>query len=165
VLLGRRWRLPPGVPAVLVAVPAVAMHLMFLTEQPWWPALTVAAAAAGAEVVLRVAARFVRLPREAGWAALGLIAPPLVWGTLFVAGEVRVGIGWNVHIVSGLLTLTAFTGVGTVLVTRNLRPPPPASPHAPPGDAAGSAAGGPADAAASGPASAQAGAASGWPGR
>jgi hypothetical protein len=134
VLLGRRWRLPPGVPAVLVAVPAVAMHLMFLTEDPWWPALTIAAAAAGAEVVLRLAARLVRLPREAGWATLGLVAPALVWGTLFAVEQVKVqgGVGWNVHMVSGLLTLTALTGAATVLVTRNIRAAPPAQIATPP---------------------------------
>ncbi|MET0418810.1 MAG: hypothetical protein ABW022_22575 [Actinoplanes sp.] len=125
VLLGRRWRLPIGVPAVLVAVPAAAMHLMFLSEDPWWPALTVALAAAGAEVVLRVLGRLVRLTPAAGWVVVGLLAPVLVWGTLFLVGYTRTGdIGWNVHVVTGLLTLTALTGVGTVLVARHIQVPP-----------------------------------------
>ena len=156
VLLGRRWRLPPGVPAVLVAVPAVAMHLMFLTDEPWWPALTVAAAAAGAEVTLRSAGLLLRLPREAGWVVLGLIAPVLVWGTLFVVGGIQAVVSWNIHIVSGLLTLTALTGAMTVLVTRNIRAAPrPAGSRGGPGSAGAGAAGSRGD----GPADAPAGAA------
>jgi hypothetical protein len=120
LILGRRWRLPFAVPTLLVAVPAVLMHLMFGSEEPWWPALTVAAAAAGAEVVLRLGARFTPLPAEARWAALGLVAPLIVWGALLTAAAPEVT--WNVHMVSGVLTLTAITGLLTVLVARNVRP-------------------------------------------
>jgi hypothetical protein len=131
VLLGRRWRLPIGVPALLVAVPAVAMHLMFRTGDPWWPALTIAAAAAGTEAVLRAGALLVKLPRWGAWLVLGLLAPVLLWGTLFLVGDARADIGWNVHVVSGLLTLTALTGAGTVLVVRHLQVSSPAPDRAP----------------------------------
>ena len=124
LIMGRRWRLPFAVPTLLVAVPAVLMHLMFGTEEPWWPALTVAAAAAGAEVLLRLGARFAPLPGEVRWVALGLLAPLIVWGTLLAVAAPDVT--WNVHMVSGVLTLTAITGLLTVLVARNVRPAPPA---------------------------------------
>ena len=124
LILGRRWRLPPAVPTLLVAVPALLMHLMFGSDDPWWPALTVAAAAAGAEVVLRLGALFVPLPGEVRWVALGLLAPLLVWGTLLIVAAPEVG--WNVHVVSGLLTLVAIAGLLTVLVTRNVRSAPAA---------------------------------------
>jgi hypothetical protein len=120
LLIGRRWRLPLGLPTVLVAAPAVAMHLMFFLGHPWWTTLTVAAAAAGTEVLLRVLARFVPAPREVAWLLLGLAAPPLVWGALLLAADVHGAVGWTVHIVTGLLTLTALTGGATVLVTRNI---------------------------------------------
>ncbi|MGX6600629.1 hypothetical protein ACWKSP_00610 [Micromonosporaceae bacterium Da 78-11] len=120
LILGRRWRLPIAVPTVLVAVPAVLMHLMFSTDDPWWPALTVAAAAAGTELVLRLGARFVPMPTEVRWATLGLLAPVGLWGTLFVVGEAEVGVGWNIHLVSGVLTLVAITGLVTVLIIRNV---------------------------------------------
>jgi hypothetical protein len=135
LILSRRWRLPIAVPTLLVAVPAILMHLMFATEDPWWPALTVAAAVAGTEVLLRLGSRFVPLRSEAGWIALGLLAPLLVWGTLLVAAGPEVT--WNVHMVSGVLTLTAITGLLTVLVARNVRSAPaaPVSPVSPAGPA------------------------------
>jgi hypothetical protein len=132
VLVGRRWRLPVGVPTVLVAVPALAMHAMFLSQAPvWWLPLAVAAGAALAELVLRLAALVVRLPREAAWAVTGLVAPPLVWGTLLAVADAQTGVSWNVHVVSGLLTYTSITGVLTVLVARNVQPPATAAPPAP----------------------------------
>ncbi|MEU4240210.1 hypothetical protein [Actinoplanes sp. NPDC026619] len=130
ILIGRRWRLPIGVPAVLVAVPALAMHLMFLEGDPWWASLTVALAALGIELVARVVTPL--LPPATTWAVLGLAAPPVLWGTLLLVADIEEGVGWNVHIVTGLLTYTALTGIGTVLVARNLRPPArvPAEPPA-----------------------------------
>jgi hypothetical protein len=135
VIMGRRWRLPWGVPTLLVAFPSVLMHLMFYSEEFSWPSVTVAVAAGATELVLRVADRFVRLPEfvqwpeEARWIAAGLLAPPLVWGTLVAAAAVRGEVGWNVHMISGLLTLVAFTGAATVLVTRHVQPWPAAPPR------------------------------------
>ena len=126
VIMGRRWQLPWGLPTLLVAVPAVLMRVMFGTGHPWSPALTVAVAAAATELVLRVADRFVAWPEEAGWIAAGLLAPPLVWGAVVVAGAVRHEVGWNVHMISGLLTLVAITGAVTVLITRHVQPGPAA---------------------------------------
>jgi len=124
LIIGRRWRLPIGVPTVLVAMPAVLMHLMFMSEESWWLALTVADCAAGAEAVFRVGAQVVPLPAQARWIALGLIAPPLLWGAVFVVGASTIGVGWNIHMVSGVLTMVAVAGVVTVLVTRNVRAAP-----------------------------------------
>ena len=124
LFLGRRWRLPFGVPTVLVAVPAVLMHLMFSSDDGWWMALTVAGAAAGAEVVLRVAGLAVRWSADVRWFVAGLVAPVIVWGTVLIAATRTVGVGWNVHMVSGLLTLVAMTGALTALVGRRIQPPP-----------------------------------------
>ncbi|MFF5290386.1 hypothetical protein [Paractinoplanes globisporus] len=157
ILIGRRWPVPIGVPTVLVAVPALAMHLMFLSEDPWWMSLTVAAAAAGAELVIRVVAPLVDVPASVSWLLLGLTAPPLIWGTLFLVGDIEIGVGWNVHIVTGLLTYVSLTGAATVLVARNVRPPAapsvvaaPAAAAAPASVAAPADAPAPADAAAPG---------------
>lgn len=122
VIMGRRWRLPLGVPTILVAVPAALMHLMFLSQQDWWPAITVSGAAAGAELVLRLAGRAVRWPADVRWFVAGLLAPVIVWGGLLVAAAGADEVFWNVHMVSGLLTLVAITGGLTVLVARNVRP-------------------------------------------
>ena len=65
------------------------------------------AAAAGAELVLRLAGRWVRWPSDARWFAVGLLAPLIVWGAVLIAATRTVGVGWNVHMVSGLLTLVA----------------------------------------------------------
>jgi hypothetical protein len=122
LLIGRRWRLPFGVPTVLVAVPAVLMHLMFSSDDGWWPALTVAAAAAGAELVLRLAGRAVRWLPDVRWFVVGLVAPLIVWGSMLVVADRTIGVGWNVHVVSGLLTLVAITGALTTLVARRVQP-------------------------------------------
>ncbi|WP_436529494.1 hypothetical protein [Actinoplanes sp. HUAS TT8] len=122
LMIGRRWRLPIGLPTALVSIPALLMHLMFDSEASWWPQLTVALAAPAVELVLRVADRLVSLPVTGRWIALGLIAPPAVWGAVLIVGQIRTGtVGWNIHMVSGLLTLTAFTGAATVLVTRSVQ--------------------------------------------
>ena len=129
LIMGRRWRLPVGVPTVLVAVPAVLMHLMFSSDDGWWPALTVAGAAAGAELVLRLAGRAVRWSSDVRWFVVGLVAPLIVWGAMLVVADRTVGVGWNVHMVSGLLTLVAITGGLTALVARRVQPiPAPADP-------------------------------------
>jgi hypothetical protein len=123
VLIGRRRRLPIGVPSLLVGLPAIAMHLMFLEGEPWWMPLTVALGAIGVELIARMIGPVLPVSPSAAWVLLGLVAPPLVWGALLVVADLEIGVGWNVHVVSGLLTYTALTGIGTVLVARNVRPP------------------------------------------
>jgi hypothetical protein len=123
ILLGRRWSVPIGVPTLLVAVPALAMHLMFLSDEKWWLSLTVAAAAAGVELVIRVVGPLLWTASSVSWLLLGLAGPPLVWGTVFLVADIEIGVGWNVHIVTGLLTYVSLTGAATVLVARNVRPP------------------------------------------
>jgi hypothetical protein len=126
VLIGRRWSVPIGLPTVLVAVPALAMHLMFLSDEKWWLSLTVAAAAAGVELVVRVVGPLLWTSSSVSWLLLGLAGPPLVWGTLFLVADIEIGVSWNVHIVTGLLTYVSLTGAATVLVARNVRPSAPA---------------------------------------
>ncbi len=124
ILIGRRWRLPIGLPTALIAVPAALMHLMFDSEDSWWPALTLAAASVVLEAAFRIAGRATRatLGVNARWILLGLIAPPLAWGSVLVVGGIVEGsVGFNVHMVSGLLTFTALTGVATVLVARSVQ--------------------------------------------
>jgi hypothetical protein len=124
VLIGRRWRLPIGVPTVLVAFPAFAMHLMFFSQEPeWWIPITISAATAGVELLFRLLKPIVPLPGEAGWVVLGGLAPALVWTAYFAVADAQVGVHWNVHIVTGLLTYSAIFGVVTVLVARHVRPP------------------------------------------
>ncbi|MBB4750116.1 hypothetical protein [Actinoplanes lobatus] len=119
--IGRRWPLPLGLPAALVSLIAVFMHLMFDSQRAWWPALTVAAAAIALEIVLRAVNPLVRLGANARWILFGLITPPAVWGAVLLVGKIQTGTtGFNIHIVSGLMVLTAFTGVGTVLVARSI---------------------------------------------
>src|SRR5690242_241306 len=128
ILIGRRWSVPIGVPTVLVAVPALAMHLMFLSDEKWWLSLTVAAAAAGVELVIRVVGPLLWTASSVSWLLLGLAGPPLVWGTVFLVADIEIGVGWNVHIVTGLLTYVSLTGAATVLVARNVRPPARSAP-------------------------------------
>jgi hypothetical protein len=122
IVIGRRWPLPLGLPTALVAIPAVLMHLMFDSEDPWWPALTVAATAVVLEIVFRLALLGLRLPVNARWILFGLLAPPLTWGVKLLAGRIVEGsTGFNIHMVTGLLLYTALTGVGTVLVARSVQ--------------------------------------------
>ncbi|MEV0902017.1 hypothetical protein [Actinoplanes sp. NPDC049802] len=119
--IGRRWPLPIGLPSILVGLIAVFMHLMFDSERPWWPALTVAAAAFAAEIVLRALNPLVKLGVNGRWVLFGLVTPPFVWGAVLLVGKLETGTtGFNIHMVTGLLTLTAITGVGTVLVARSV---------------------------------------------
>lgn len=129
VLAGRRWRVPIGMPTVLVMLVSLAMYAMFQSDEAaWWLPLTIGAAAAGVELLARLVGPLRPLSREAAWVTLGAVAPVLVWSTLFLVADAQVGVGWNVHIVSGLLTYTAIAGAGTVLVARNVRPPAAATP-------------------------------------
>ncbi|MEU4421099.1 hypothetical protein AB0F81_10755 [Actinoplanes sp. NPDC024001] len=122
VVIGRRWPLPIGLPSALVAVIAVLMHLMFDSEDDWWPALTVAGAALVVEAVLRIVTPLVRANANVRWVLLGLVAPPAVWGAVLLVGKIETGsTGFNIHMVTGLLTLTALTGVATVLVARSVQ--------------------------------------------
>jgi hypothetical protein len=106
----------------MVAVIAVLMHLMFDSRDAWWPALTLAAAAVAVELVLRVLNAVVKLPTNGRWVLFGLVAPPIVWGAVLFAGKLQEGsTGFNIHMVSGLLTLTALTGAATVLVARSVQ--------------------------------------------
>ncbi|MBG0562737.1 hypothetical protein I4J89_14875 [Actinoplanes sp. NEAU-A11] len=122
VIIGRRWPLPVGLPAILVAVIAVLMHLMFDSQDAWWPALTVAAAAVAIEIVLRLVTPLIKTTANVHWILLGLIAPPAIWGAVLLVGKIQTGsTGFNIHMVTGLLTLTAMTGVATVLVARSVQ--------------------------------------------
>ncbi len=122
IMIGRRWRIPRGLPGATIAVLALLMHLMFDSEDSWWPAVTLAVTVLVLEAAFRIANRLVRLSPNARWTLFGLIAPPAAWGTVLAAGTVIEGsVGFNIHIITGLLTLTALTGAATVLVTRSVQ--------------------------------------------
>ncbi|GAA1637594.1 hypothetical protein [Actinoplanes couchii] len=122
IVIGRRWPLPIGLPSTLVAIVAVLMHLMFDSRDDWWPALTLAAASFAIELAWRLALLFVTWPANVRWVLFGLLTPPVVWGAVLLVGKIQEGsTGFNVHILTGLLTLTALTGAATVLVTRSIQ--------------------------------------------
>ncbi|MEV6300059.1 hypothetical protein AB0M02_11715 [Actinoplanes sp. NPDC051861] len=122
IVIGRRWPLPIGLPSILVAIIAVLMHLMFDSEDEWWPALTVAGAAIAVELVFRLVTPLVKVSANVRWVLFGLVAPPVVWGAVLLVGKIEEGsTGFNIHMVTGLLTLTALTGVATVLVARSVQ--------------------------------------------
>lgn len=122
IVIGRRWPLPLGLPSALIAIPALLMHVMFDSRDPWWPALTVAAAALALELAARIGNRFVTLGVNGRWILLGLLAPPLTWGSVLAAGRVAEGgTGFNIHMIAGLLLYTALAGVATVLVARSVQ--------------------------------------------
>ncbi|GIE35734.1 hypothetical protein Ait01nite_087790 [Actinoplanes italicus] len=122
IVIGRRWPLPFGLASVLVAVIAVLMHLMFDSRDDWWPALTLAAAAFALEIVLRLVTPLVKVGANGRWILFGLVAPPAAWGAVLLVGQIQEGsTGYNIHMLTGLLTLTALTGVGTVLVARSVQ--------------------------------------------
>ncbi|MGL5810238.1 MAG: hypothetical protein ACRCYQ_09860 [Nocardioides sp.] len=135
--LGHRWRLPRGVGLVLVAVPNAVMWASGGLFSPWlWYVAAVALGAALAEVIVRSGARLLP-PMSDGsrWLILGALTPMVVWGTVFalastvVSGENANGMSeavpyaWNVHITTGLLSMTAILGALTVAIVRRLLPP------------------------------------------
>ncbi|WP_433794871.1 hypothetical protein [Actinoplanes sp. CA-252034] len=122
IVIGRRWPLPLGLPSVLVAIIAVLMHLMFDSRDDWWPALTLAAVSFAIEAVWRLVTPLLKLPANGRWVLFGLLTPPVAWGTVLLVGKIQTGsTGFNIHMTSGLLTLTALTGVATVLVARSVQ--------------------------------------------
>ncbi|GIF38610.1 hypothetical protein [Actinoplanes xinjiangensis] len=122
IVIGRRWPLPLGLPSVLVAIIAVLMHLMFDSKDDWWPALTLAAVSFAIEVVWRLVTPLLKIPSNGRWILFGLVTPPVAWGTVLLVGKIQEGgTGFNIHMVTGLLTLTALTGAATVLVARSVQ--------------------------------------------
>ncbi|SDT52956.1 hypothetical protein [Actinoplanes derwentensis] len=122
IVIGRRWPLPIGLPSTLVAIIAVLMHLMFDSEDAWWPALTLAAVAFAIELAWRLVTPLLKFPTNGRWILFGLLTPPVAWGTVLIVGKFQEGsTGFNIHIITGLLTLTALTGAATVLVARSVQ--------------------------------------------
>ncbi len=122
LVVARRWQLPRGVPTALVAAPVVLLALMFGEPGDEWLPLTVAAAGAVVEVLARAAAPACRaLSVDARWMVLGLLAPVVVWGAMLAVGAATVGVGWGLHMLSGVLALAAFTGLGTAFVVRRVQ--------------------------------------------
>jgi hypothetical protein len=62
-----------------------------------------------------------RLAPDARWLVLGLLAPIAVWGSVLGVGGVVIRVGWNLHMVSGLLILTGITGLATAFVVRHIQ--------------------------------------------
>ncbi len=122
IVIGRRWPLPLGLPSVLVAIIAVLMHLMFDSRDEWWPALTLAAVSVAIEAAWRLVTPLLTIPSNGRWILFGLVTPPVAWGTVLLVGKIQEGdTGFNIHMVTGLLTLTALTGAATVLVARSVQ--------------------------------------------
>ncbi|MEV0109895.1 hypothetical protein AB0H42_26640 [Nocardia sp. NPDC050799] len=121
LVLARRWSLPAGMPTALVMIPALAVGLVLGEAQnPWLPA-TVAVATALTEVAARTAAPALRrYSPDTRWSALGFLAPIAVWGAVLTLGHVIAGVQWPLHMVTGLLTLVALTGLGTAFVVRRV---------------------------------------------
>jgi hypothetical protein len=125
LILARRWRLPIGVPTTLAALPGVFMALMFGDPGNEWLPIAVAAAGVVVEVLARLAAPAFRgLSVDMRWMLLGLLAPIVVWGAVLAVGAVTVGVGWGLHMLSGVLAAAAFTGLGTAFVVRRMQPQP-----------------------------------------
>jgi hypothetical protein len=121
LILGRRWRLPVGVPTLLVGLPGLLLMLMFGDPGEQWLPLTVGIAGAAAEVLARSANRIAAgLSAETRWLLMGFLSPAVVWGAVLLVGNAVVGVGWNLHIVTGVLAFAALTGLGTSFVIRRI---------------------------------------------
>jgi hypothetical protein len=123
VVLSRRWQLPRGLPTALVALPGLSMALMFGEPGDEWLPITVAVAGAVVELLARAASPAVRTrSADARWMILGTLAPVVVWGGVLAVGAVTTGVGWGLHMLSGVLMLAALTGLGTAFVVRRVQP-------------------------------------------
>ncbi len=122
LIIARRWPLPLGMATILVMTPGLLIWLIAGDAADVWISITIAVAAAVVEVVARIAApRLGRLSSDARWALLGTLAPVVVWGAVLAVGAALVGVAWSLHLVTGLLTLVALTGLATSLVVRRFR--------------------------------------------
>ncbi|MGW2091413.1 hypothetical protein [Promicromonospora sukumoe] len=127
LLISRRWRLPVAAPTVLVAAPAFLICLVLGDAELWLP-VTITAATAVVELAARaLAPRLRALGPDQSWMVLGLAAPTVVWGAVLVVSTFTAGgPAWNLHMISGLLALVAFTGAGTAWLVRRVQPAPTA---------------------------------------
>jgi hypothetical protein len=122
LVIARRWQLPVGMPTVLLGLPGLLLMFIFGDPGQEWLPLTVAAMAAVLEVLARASSPRVRgLSSDARWLILGLLAPVVVWGAVLAVGDVIDGVGWGLHMVSGVLAFAALTGLGTTFVVRRIR--------------------------------------------
>lgn len=126
LLLGRRWRLPLGAATAVVGIPAFIIGLVMGDIANIWLAATITAATALVDLGAHLLApQLTRLPTEGGWVVLGLVAPIVVWGAVLAVGaSAGDGVAWNLHMVSGLLTLVGLTGAGTTFIVRRVRSEP-----------------------------------------
>ncbi|CAN5202959.1 hypothetical protein BH11ACT6_BH11ACT6_03200 [soil metagenome] len=122
LLISRRWGLPLGMPMLLMALQAALVWLMFGDPGDEWLFITVALASAAVELLSRLLLhRLPGLSVDARWMLLGFSAPILLWGAVFAVGEATVGVGWGLHVMSGILTFAALTGLGTAFVVRRIQ--------------------------------------------
>lgn len=126
LILGRRWHLPLGAPTAVVAVPTFTIGLAMGEIANLWLPVTLAVATVAVEVAARaLAPRFAGLSADVRWVVLGFAAPVVVWGAVLAAGATAGGgLAWNLHMVSGLLTLLGLTGAATAYVVRRIQPAP-----------------------------------------
>ncbi|MBU8829770.1 hypothetical protein [Mycolicibacterium goodii] len=123
LLIGRRWPLPVGMPTALVALPALLLSVMFSDTGEGWLPITVALTAAVIELLARASlGGMAGLRADTRWLLLGLLSPIVLWGSVFAVASVKDGMGWGPHVMSGVLTFAAFSGLGTAYVVRRLQP-------------------------------------------
>ncbi|MDZ4234068.1 MAG: hypothetical protein U1C73_09985, partial [Dietzia sp.] len=122
LLIGRRWGLPVGMPTALVTLQATLLWLMFGEPGDEWLFVTAAIASAVVELLARIALSRLRgLSADARWMMLGFLAPIMLWGAVLAVGGAVVGVGWGPHVISGVLTFAALTGLGTAFVLRRIQ--------------------------------------------
>ncbi|WP_369373061.1 hypothetical protein AB1046_05270 [Promicromonospora sp. Populi] len=123
LILSRRWDLPLGAPTALVAAPAFVMCLVLGDPADAWLPVTVTVVTAVVELAARILTPgFRRLAPDARWVVLGFVAPIVVWSAVLgVSTVTEGGTYWNLHMISGLVSLVGLTGAGTAYVVRRLQ--------------------------------------------
>jgi hypothetical protein len=122
LLLARRWRLPFGTVTLLAGVGVVGLtSLREFTLGALVPAMLVGG--------LATDLLFARLrpgpDRPGAFRAVGVLAPPLLWGAWMVAYALAYGIAWPPELWAGVLGMASLSGLGLSVLAL-----PPAVPDA-----------------------------------
>jgi hypothetical protein len=129
VMLSRRWVLPVGSGVVLVGIPAAVMGVVLLGMTDTWFPTTIVIACLAIEALARwIAPRLSEWSPDARWVLLGACAPIALWGSVLGAGALAANrgwgtgdYGWNVHVTTGILLVTALFGGVSTLIARRVR--------------------------------------------
>jgi hypothetical protein len=110
---------------VLVLFPSFLMAVVMGDPANVWMPIAITIATAVVEVAARIAApRLHRLTTDVRLMLLGLLAPVALWGLFLAVGQAMTPLHWNLHMITGLLTLTGLTGLATAYVALRVRPAP-----------------------------------------